>query len=786
MPNANRALDGDNGFYGVDTRANPATLKAGVLQDARNVRMDLQTLQVRKGIKRLLETGTVATIGKIYGSGVYVTKSGSEKIVLLAQDGMYLYDINSESISSRYDYPHNHINGSTYYRSVTEEQTQVIQAADKLYILRGEATRYIDGNGTLGQRVTATNGSNVVTVTTNLPHELSVGSEFVIETPHTALNGPTSAANFVVNTVISTNSFTYRIPLPFNQNNNGPYVIQVAKPVLVFDGINVSVVTQGTIDGSLLGGDTPTACDFPPTGRALYHKNRIYCKYSKDEIAVSDYLVDENGNWKFDLTIQALTINQGDEQDIVGFYPWTRDEILVFKTNSIYAAKFADNTSSPDIILAESYVRSLTFDMGCVAGRSVANVGGVVFFLSSKGIYALEPQLDTNLLSNTQPLSIGIQKYIDRINQNFVHKSVGIVYGGRYYLGVPIDDSSEINHILVYNINNKMWESIDTYPADIASYTNADFNSPYLIYQNDTSKTSLFITYDWDANDSGRTPNSGLLSVGGKIRLGYISAGYFPYRVGLRQGDGLNLGRNAEHWNAVDFPLFPEAGVYKIHDIIQNGENIPNSEVIIQGRVRNELSEQPSSDLGFVGIGNLKWSIIQSLNFQTMFTATKGNERKLFTLDGTNGLFLMEELDFDEFGESVGSLSFANFGADGIPFAFKFKQADYESQQIQGYARTRRYEFNSLQDKRFSTVTVDLDFEETGSVQTAAYTYNTDSYKILDTTSASNAEDKTSTFPVRKVAVGIDLEFKSLSGRPIIRSAVVEANPIGRNVKNKE
>jgi hypothetical protein len=786
MPNANRAVDGDNGFYGVDTRANPSTLKAGILQDARNVRMDLQTLQVRKGLKRLLEVGTIATIGKIYGSGVYVTRSGTEKIVFVCENGLYLYDINTEAVSSRYDYPHNHINGNIYYRSVTQEQTQVIQAADKIYILRGEATKYIDGNGTVGQRVTATNGSNVVTVTCNLPHNMTVGSEFVIETPHTQLNGPTALANFVVESVTSETSFTYRIPTPYNQNQHGPYVLQIAKPVLVFDGTTVSVVNQGIIDGTVFGGTSPTACDFPPTSRAIYHKNRIYCKYSKDEIAVSDYLVDENGNWKFDLTIQALTINQGDEQDIVGFYPWTRDEILVFKTNSIYAAKFADNTTSPDVILADSYVRSLTFDMGCVAGRSVANVGGVVFFLSSRGIYALEPQLDTNLLSNTQPLSIGIQKYIDRINQNYVHKSIGIVYGGRYYLGVPVDGSAEINHIFVYNINNKMWESIDTYPINVSSYKNSDFNSPYLIYQTDTSKTSLFVTYDWDANDSGRTPNSGLLYVGGKIKIGDISAGYFPYRVGLRQGDGLNLGRNAEHWNAVDFQLMPESGIFEIVDMIQNGVNVPNTEIIIQGRVRDELSEQPTSDLGFVGIGNLKWSIVQSLNFQTLFTANKGNERKLFTLDGTNGLFLMEEINADEFGESIGSLSFADYGDYGIPFSFKFKQADYETKQIQGYAKTRKYEFNTLQDKRYSTITIDTDFEDAGSLQTAATTYNSDSYKILDTTSASNIEDKTSTFPVRKVAVGLDVEFKAISGRPIIKSVVVEANPVGRNIKNKE
>jgi hypothetical protein len=789
MPNANRGLDGDNGFYGVDTRANPATLKAGMLQDANNVRMDLQTLQVRKGIKRLLEAGTMATIGRIYGTGVYVEKNGTENILLIGETGLFKYNISTGDVSSKYEYPYMTVSGSTtrYYRSVTQDQTQVIQAAGKAYILRGEATRYINGSGAVGQRVVATNGSNIVTVTTTLPHGLNVGDEFIIETPHVELNGPHgNAGSYMVKTVPSLTSFTYTIPVNFNQNQNGAYVIQVAKPVLYFDGTSVGVVNQGIIDGTLMGGTTPTACDFPPTSKAIYHKNRIYCKYSKDEIAVSDYLPDVDGNWKFDLTIQALTVNQGDEQEIVGFYPWTRDEILVFKTNSIYAAKFADNTSSPDVILAESYVRSLTFDLGCVAGRSIANVGGVVFFLSSKGIYALEPQLDTNLLSNTQPLSLAIQKYINRINQNYVHKSIGIVYGGRYYLGVPVDEKSEINYVFVYNINNKQWESIDTYPDEIASFTNIDFQSPYAIWEGDTSRTSLYITYDWDANDSGRTPSANLLTSGGKIKIGDIYGGYFPYNVGLNQNGFTSLGHTTEFWNAIDFQLTPESGVFTIADIIANGDNVPNAEVIIQGRVRSELSEAPTSDIDIVGIGSLKWSAITSLNFQNLFTSIYENERRLFTIDPSNGLFLLEEYDFDEYGQPIGSLSFADYGELGIPFDFKFKIADYESQQIKGYAKTRRYEFNSLQDKRFSTITVDMDFEQTGSVQTAAYAYNPDSYKILDTTSADNAEDKTNSFPVRKVAVGLDVEIKSITGRPIIRSILVEANPVGRNVKNKD
>jgi hypothetical protein len=244
-------------------------------------------------------------------------------------------------------------------------------------------------------------------------------------------------------------------------------VVNVGKADLLNKYFAGTSYTAAWYLGLVDGGTSPTSCDFPPTSTAIYHKNRIYCKYSKDEIAVSDYLPDVNGNWQFDLTIQALTINQGDEQDIKGFHPWTKDEILVFKTNSIYSAKFADNTSSPDVVLANSYVKSLTFDIGCVSTDSIANVSGSVFFLSQRGIYVLDPQLDTNLLANTAPMSVDIQKYINRINQKYAYNAYGKVYNGRYYLAVPLDNSQVNNAIFIYNLTNKMWESVDTFPSQI-------------------------------------------------------------------------------------------------------------------------------------------------------------------------------------------------------------------------------------------------------------------------------------------------------------------------------
>ncbi len=622
MPNYERHNDGDSGFIGVDTRNNPATLKAGVLQDGRNIRLDLATLQTRKGLKKVLSDTFTTIIGDVLGAGMWVRSDGSERVILVVSDGLYVVNTETEVPSSKYSF---------FGRNISEsDNIQVLQAVNKIYILRGEASGYIVGDGSTGQKVDSSSGTHdIVTVTCTSPHGFSVGDEFVIETTDIRLSGA-----FFVNTVISATSFTYQIPVA--HNHNGAYVIQKCKPVLCFDGSTVAVVTQGVIDGTLVGGTSPTECDFPPTSTAIYHKNRIYCKYSRDEIAVSDYLPDENGNWKFDLTIQALTINQGDEQEIVGFHPWTRDEILVFKTNSIYAAKFADNTSSPDIILAESYVRTLTYDIGCVAKRSVANISGYVFFLSRKGVYRLEPQLDTNLLANTAPMSIGIQKYIDRINQNYVKNAVGTVFNGRYYLAVPLDNSTVNNYVFVYNLTNQMWESVDTYP--------------------------------------------------------------------------------------------------------------------------------------------------DSFNAKGILSTIKDNQSKMMFWTQINGLYLSEEMDVDEFGNTVNGVLIN----DGISLPFTLVSEQYENQPIAGFAKTRRYIFNTLEDKRFVTGSLDMLFEGNGSAVTSAVTYNPDTTKTVDISTSDATEDKTRNFPIRKVATGCDLEINTTGGRPIIRSIGIEATIVGRNTKNTQ
>lgn len=620
MANAERKKEGDTGFLAIDTRANPSSLKEGYLQDGRNIRLESTTLECRKGIKQVFSSDRLASLldglpqgSKILASGLNVLKDGTEQFILVVEDGLFTYNANTNSLSNKFDF------GG---RTCVEGKTQILQAVNLVYILRGEAEFYRSGTSSFNST------NKIVTVQTQSSHNLSIGDEVILESEHEEMKGA-----FIVNEIITASIFNVINPSGVTSRNSHPALVSKARPPLLFDGYNVSVTKQGTIDGSV--DNKSTRCCFPPSSVGFYFRNRIYLKYSRDEIAVSYYLPNDAGDWEFDLTIQAFQINLGDEQEIVGFYPWTQDKVLVLKTNSIYELKVSDNTTSPEVVLSESYVRSLTNEIGCTAKRSIGNVSSSVFFLSQSGVYALEPQLDTNLLANSYPLSKSVQKYIDSIDVNLAYKSIGQVFAGRYYLAVPLvlNGVSRVG-VLVYNLNNKNWESCDTYP------------------------------------------------------------------------------------------------------------------------------------LGF--------------NIDNIVVSIYGNKKRLFFVDNATGPYLAEELDVDQFGDT--------YGARVLPLwlSFWLRALQFSEHKIDMFAKTRRYQFNTLQDKRFTAAEIDCFYGTEGALRIDVNSVNPDTTLKIDISTASFGEELTRKVPIRKKCLGIELELTSLQGRPSVFSAFVEATSSGRNLHSEK
>ena len=462
MSNLEKLVDGDEGFTGVDTRLNPAVLSKSLIQDGKNIRIEQLGISSRKGIKSLLSFGEFSEVGSILGTAPYVGSDGVEKIVLIVETGIYFFNPATGGISAKYSVP----TGRTI-----DARATAIQAVNKVYILRGEAEKFIDATA-------ASSGAGHTTITVTCPtaHGLAVGDEFAIQTTH-----PQQSGSFRVASVINSLQFTYTLVV--GHNGHGDATVAVGKPVLYWESgsANLKIIDMKKIDG--------IASNFPMTSTAVYHRNRIYCKVSRDEIAVSDFLTDNNGDWLFDRTIQQYSINEGDGQDIIGFHPYAEDQVLVFKERSIYQMKTVNDVSDPTKILAASFVETLNSEIGCVSQRSISSVGTDVFFLSQTGLYKLEPKLDAKLLTNTTPLSRPLQKYFNKINVSNLKYSVGKVYNGRYYLSVPLDESTTNNTVFVYSLLNKQWESVDTYPED--------FDVENMIVMNyDKSNRLIFCDFD--------------------------------------------------------------------------------------------------------------------------------------------------------------------------------------------------------------------------------------------------------------------------------------------------
>lgn len=400
-----------------------------------------------------------------------------------------------------------------------------------------------------------------------------------------------------------------------------------------------------TITSAVISG---TGNAFPNCAGLMYYANRLIAMgqhhtlgytptaRARDSVSVSNYL--DFDNW--DLT-DTFTFNTGGNDEIVGLQPFAINEYLVFLRNSIFYANVGNGRyiAGDAIITNETVVKQIATDIGCSARRSIVSANGGIMFLSDNGVYFLSPQQVTandtqRLLTVSDPLSAPIDDVIQRINKQYAYRSVGIYWNNRYYLAVPLDNSTDNNCILVYNFILKNWESVDTYPAG----------------------------FD-----------------------------VFSFEVGK-----------------------------------------------------------------------------------------KNNQRRLYGFDTDAGIFLLEELDYDEYGASTGTPI--------LPFYLPatLSGSAFTPNQIQGLLKTRLYIFDNLRDKRFSTAEIDLVCEPASQISTYAETINPDTTTVLDVYGSPTQEDSTRRLAVRKIAYGLQLRFTTNSLRTSIRATNVIATLMGKqNISKK-
>jgi len=399
------------------------------------------------GAPRLEDT----IVNAVFGSCLFSdpTSDNDEYIMLATNTGVKAVNVSTGATTNTITYP----GGITI-----DTDVNLLQAFNYLFLFRdGLTTLQFTGtlvgspaftlvsNGAYTQPLTLTASANcaiangVVTIS-ETAHGLVVGNTVrIIDRGTTNLN---NLSEYFVTTVASANVFTF---FATADNITGATVV-LGSPQSVGNGF--------------------THMPAPPW--AIYHQRRLWMPYYytmagssgsptitsrsiTDEIIASDIL-DQN---TYDQIENNFRIASGGADYVVAIQPFAEDNVVVFNRNTIHLIR---GVSQP---LKDVSVQEVTREVGCIARKTVVQVGNQIFFLSDNGVYSVNFEDLYNLRGASIPMSESILPLIQRINPDYIANCVATYHDNRYYIAVPLDAATENNAILIYNFLNQGWESLD-------------------------------------------------------------------------------------------------------------------------------------------------------------------------------------------------------------------------------------------------------------------------------------------------------------------------------------
>lgn len=185
--------------------------------------------------------------------------------------------------------------------------------------------------------------------------------------------------------------------------------------------------------------------------------DRLFVPHDRDYVSISDI-----GDYTRFGLLNKVRFNAGKDDAIARIFPFTRDNLLVFKGKSIFMLTGASGD------LSTLGVQLINPDLGCIAPRSVASVGGDVLFLSATGVHRVTQVVQERIQTAPVAVSAEIEQLLQRrVNWKSADKAEGAVWGDYYYLAVPIDRSTKNNAIFAYNLVSEKWEGIHTFPSTV-------------------------------------------------------------------------------------------------------------------------------------------------------------------------------------------------------------------------------------------------------------------------------------------------------------------------------
>jgi hypothetical protein len=181
---------------------------------------------------------------------------------------------------------------------------------------------------------------------------------------------------------------------------------------------------------------------------------------------------------------------------------------------------------------------------------------------------------------------------------------------------------------------------------------------------------------------------------------------------------------------------------------------------------------------------NKAWESVDTfqagMDVSFMVTGLYNGRKRLFYVDKEYGIFLSEENEYgDEFDDGTTN--------NVLPFPLPFTLASdisFTRYKVNGELITRSYNMQQSEDKRYSSVEIDLNTTGGAIIKSYAITENPDVTHLLEVYGSPENEDGTRDLPIRKVAASCFIKLTSENGRPTIRSINVIAQNIGVNTRS--
>ena len=199
-----------------------------------------------------------------------------------------------------------------------------------------------------------------------------------------------------------------------------------------------------SLDGTSWTDEGNTNTDFPKVKMAIWTSNQRMLGANTTAAPGLLYYSDSGAPQTFNRTTNVFRIGKGDDDGITGMIEFTNREVVVFTLTGMYSLNISD--SSPSY-----WIRAKISDIGCIAFRTVRQVGTDALFLADDGVRSVIQSAQDKKRGDSLPLSFPIQDWIERINKQYAYLSTATVWSDKYLLSVPIDGSTICNYTLLFS-----------------------------------------------------------------------------------------------------------------------------------------------------------------------------------------------------------------------------------------------------------------------------------------------------------------------------------------------